>query len=107
MKLTDKQTQRFVKFIFDELKAQDLITFKSKESDVFNRAIEIVKNNFREEELLDEEVNKMMDDLERQHSGEFQRYKMFPMLKKKLAQQKGFVLWFYQKIVLVTWLILL
>ena len=92
MRMTDKQIQRFVKMVFNELKAQDLITFKSKEVEVFGRAVDIVKNNFHEETLLDEEVNKMMDDLERQHGGEFQRYKMFPMLKKKLAQQRGFVL---------------
>jgi len=92
MKLTEKQTQRLVKFIFDELKAQNLITFKSKELDVFSRAIEIVNANIREEQLLDDDVNQMMDDLERQHAGEFQRYKMFPMLKKKMAQERGFVL---------------
>ena len=41
---------------------------------------------------LDAEVNRMMDDLEKQSSGEFQRYKMFPMLKKRLAKEKKIIL---------------
>lgn len=92
MKLSDKQIARLAKAIFGELKSNGLVTFKDKEDKVFHRACDIVKGNFDDERKLDEEVNMMLDDLERQHGGEFQRYKMFPMLKKKLAQQKGFVL---------------
>jgi len=92
MKLTDKQILRMVNHIFEELKSQNIVEFKTDESKVKARAVEIVHENFRDEESLDHEVNRMMDDLERQHAGEFQRYKMFPMLKKKLAKEKGFVL---------------
>ena len=92
MKLTDKQMVRMVKYIFEELKADKAVTFKEKEEKVIARGVDIIKANFKEESDLDVEVNDMMDDLERQHAGEFQRYKMFPMLKKKLAKDKGFVL---------------
>ena len=92
MKLTDKQMNRIVKYIFEELKSENAVTFKVKEGDVLARGVAIVKANYAEEAALDVEVNDMMDDLERQHAGEFQRYKMFPMLKKKLAKDKGFVL---------------
>jgi hypothetical protein len=34
----------------------------------------------------------MMDDLERQNPGGFQRFKMFPMLKRRLAKEKGIIL---------------
>ena len=81
-----------VKLVIDELKADGLITFKEDEATVYSCGLEFVKNNFNQEAELDQEVNKMMDDLERQHAGEFQRFKMFPMLKKKLAKEKGFVL---------------
>ena len=92
MKVTNAQIERLVRYIIEELKTQKLITFKEKESAVFQRALEIVKQNQEDEKQLDAEVNAMMDDLEKQHPGGFQRYKMFPMLKKKLAQEKGFVL---------------
>ncbi len=84
--------KRMVKLVIDELKEHDVITFKDKEEAVFNRAVELVKSDFLKEQQLDEEVNQMMDDLERQNPGSFQRYKMFPLLKKRLAKEKGIVL---------------
>ncbi len=92
MKLNSKQIDRLVKHIFNELKSQNLITFKEKEEKVFQRACDIVLENIQHERDLDQEVNVMLDDLERDHGGEFQRYKMFPLLKKKVAKEKGFVL---------------
>ena len=92
MKPTDKTLQRLVNMILRDLKEQNLIQFKSNEEAASKKALEIIKADFQREKELDEEVNKMMDDLERQNPGSFQRYKMFPMLKKKLAQQKGIVL---------------
>lgn len=92
MKVSNKQIEQLVHHVFEELKSQGQITFKVKEDVAFRRAVEAVHENFEQEKQLDEEVNAMMDDLEIQHAGEFQRYKMFPMLKKKLAKEKGFVL---------------
>ena len=84
--------QRLVQSVFRELKEQKTIQFKEKEEKAFQRACEIIRNEYTKESQLDEQVNKMMDDLERQNPGEFQRYKMFPLLKKRLAKEKGIVL---------------
>lgn len=92
MKISEKMIQRFVKSIFNDLKAQNLVEFKIKEEQVLQRANELVLADFAREHQLDEEVHKMMDDLERQNPGSFQRYKMFPLLKKRLAKEKGIVL---------------
>mgnify|MGYP000253523519 CR=1 FL=1 len=92
MKLSSKQIDRLVTSIFNELKSQSVITFKVDEEKVFQRAVKAINDNIDAERDLDQKVNDMMDDLERQHPGEFQRFKMFPMLKKKLAQEQGFVL---------------
>lgn len=92
MKPTDKMIQKLVHTILHDLKAQNQIQFKAKEDEVERRALEIVKADFARERELDEEVHRMLDDLERQNPGGFQRYKMFPMIKKKLAEQKGIVL---------------
>ena len=92
MKVTDKQIKRMSELIFQELKQQNIVQFKADESKVLARASAIIKANFDQEKALDEEVHKMMDQLEGQHPGEFERYKMFPLLKKKLAKEKGFVL---------------
>jgi hypothetical protein len=92
MKVSDKVIHRMVHSVFKALKEQNTVTFKEKEDKVFRRACEIIMNDFNREAQLDVEVNKMMDDLERQNTGEFQRYKMFPMLKKRLAKEKGIIL---------------
>ena len=79
--------------IFKGLKEQNAIEqFKEKEELVIERAFAIIKADFDREAELDREVNRMMDDLERQNPGEFQRFKMFPMLKKRLAKEKGIIL---------------
>lgn len=92
MKLSDKAIQRLVYSIFKEFKADNVITFKEKEEAVVHRAQEIIKADFARERALDQEVNSMMDDLERKNPGAFERYKMFPMLKKRLAKEKGIIL---------------
>lgn len=92
MKLTEKQISRMVHLILDELKSQGIMNIKGKESELQAAGVAIVKSNMAEEMALEEQVHRMMDDLERQHPGEFQRYKMFPLLKKKLAKEKGVIL---------------
>ncbi len=83
---------RLVRKIFDELKKQNAIEFKESEDKVFKKAVAYVAADFAKEAHLDIEVNKMLDQLEKKNPGEFQRYKMFPLLKKRMAQEKGIVL---------------
>lgn len=92
MKVSDKQMKRMADAILKGLKNQKVITFKEKEETVLERATALIRADFFREAELDKEVNRMMDDLERQNPGEFQRFKMFPMLKRRLAKEKGIIL---------------
>jgi hypothetical protein len=92
MKLTDKQIHRLVHLVLTELESQKVLTYKAKEHEVVARACQIIRGDYQREAELDQEVNRMMDGLERQNPGEFQRYKMFPLLKKRLAKEKGIIL---------------
>jgi hypothetical protein len=92
MKLQPTQIERIVRNVFEALKARGVIEFKTPESQVLARAIELVTLDFKREDDLVKEVHKMMDDLEKQNPGGFDRGKMFPLLKAKLAKQKGIVL---------------
>ncbi len=92
MKMTEKTMKRIAQAILEGLKNQQVIQFKESEQTVLDRATAIVRADFEREAELDREVNRMMDDLERKGSGEFERYKMFPMLKKRLAKEKGIIL---------------
>ncbi len=92
MKLTPLQMQKLVEKIFELWKKNDVLIYKEDEKKVFNRAVQAVKDNYQKEAELDVEVNKMLDQLERTNSGEFQRYKMYPILKQKLAKERKIVL---------------
>ncbi len=92
MRLTQTQIERMVQNVFDRLKEKQIIQFKVSEKEVFNRAVELVIADFRREDDLVQEVYKMMDELEKQNPGGFERHKMFPLLKQRLAKQKGIVL---------------
>lgn len=84
--------RRIAEAILKGLKNQKVIQFKEKEETVLKRAEEIIRSDYQREASLDAEVVKMLDELERQNPGEFQRYKMFPMLKKRLAKEKKIIL---------------
>ena len=92
MKLTPLQMQQLTQKVFDALKKQNVIVFKEDEKKVFERAITAVKADYQRETDLEKDVNKMLEDLERQHGGEFQRHKMFQLLKQKLAKERKVVL---------------
>lgn len=92
MKISEIQMKQIARTVIDELKEKKQIVFKVAEEKVYQRAFELIKADFARESQLDQEVNTMMDQLEQQNPGEFQRYKMFPLLKKRMAKEKGIIL---------------
>lgn len=84
--------QKLVEKVFEAWKKQNVVQFKTDEKKVFARAFEAVKADYQREAELERDVNKMLDDLERTNAGEFQRFKMFPMLKQKLAKERKIIL---------------
>ncbi|PIS12130.1 MAG: hypothetical protein COT73_00245 [Bdellovibrio sp. CG10_big_fil_rev_8_21_14_0_10_47_8] len=92
MKLTPLQMQKLVEKVFEHWKKNNVIVFKEDEKKVFARALQAIKDEYQKETDLDIEVNKMLDQLERSNPGEFQRYKMYPILKQKLAKERKVVL---------------
>lgn len=92
MRLSNIQIERMVRRVFDELKKHNAIEFKDSEEKIFKKAVQYVMQDYAREADLDKEVNAMLDQLEKKNPGEFERYKMFPMLKKKMAQEKGIII---------------
>jgi hypothetical protein len=92
MKLSPLQMQKLVEKVFEHWKKNNVVVFKEDEKKVFARALEAVKEDYQKEAQLDSDVNKMLDQLERTNQGEFQRYKMYPILKQKLAKERKMVL---------------
>ncbi|AGH94806.1 DUF507 family protein [Pseudobdellovibrio exovorus] len=92
MKLSTSQIQRLSEKILKQWKSQQLITFKVDEKVVLQTIIDTITNDFKREEQLEQDVHALMDQMEREHEGQFQRHKMFPMLKQKLAKERKIIL---------------
>ncbi len=91
-KLTPSQIQRLAEKILNQWKSQNLITLKVDEKVVLSTMIGAMNGELLKEQQLEQDVQALMDQMERQHEGEFQRHKMFPMLKQKLAKERKVIL---------------
>lgn len=92
MKLTNHHLEVIVNKVLKAWKDQNVILFKEDEKKVHARLFEALRMDYQKELDLEKEVNKMLDDLERNNSGQFQRFKMYPLLKQKLAKEKKVIL---------------
>lgn len=92
MKLNHQQMNRIIHMVFEKWKKNNIVTFKEDEPKVFARALKAITDDLQKELDLEKEVNQMMQDLERSNPGQFQRYKMYPILKQKLAKEKKVIL---------------
>lgn len=92
MRLSQNQLLRIARLVVKQVHASPAIESKVDDEVIEKTVIAVLKQNLEEEAQLDKEVEAMMGQLERQNPGSFERYKMYPLLKKKLAEQKGFVL---------------
>lgn len=92
MKISNQHLEVIVNKVLKSWKDQNIVQFKVDEKKVYSRLIEALRTDYQKELDLEKEVNKMLDDLERSNSGQFQRFKMYPMLKQKLAKEKKVIL---------------
>lgn len=91
MKLTASQIQRLSEKILNQWKSQNLITFKVDEKVVLQAMKDAIHTELQAEMNLEKEVHALIDQMEKQGQ-EFQRGKMFQLLKQKLAKEKKVVL---------------
>ncbi|MFQ5681886.1 MAG: DUF507 family protein [Candidatus Binatia bacterium] len=91
MKLKPEQIDRLVDHLLKNYESKDLIVLKATEVEIRAKIKEIIAQNFREEEAIEQEARKLLAS----HAGdvkEMDHYKMFILVKQKLAQKRGFIL---------------
>ncbi len=92
MSWTEHHTHWFAKKLVQEFergKGAQLL----KDSESVIQEIELIlSRDLNKEQELDKEVTRLLDELEQTQGGNFDRGKMRPMLKKKLAEKKGIIL---------------
>ena len=82
---------RISELVVQQIQKDERFRLKQSETETRKSIELVVKENFAQEKALTQEVYKMMEDLENQ-GHRFERRKMFPLLKAKLAKKKGFIL---------------
>ncbi len=92
MKLTPNQMNKIAAEVFNALAGVDNVTVNAGKEKFKSTVVQVLKQNMEDEKELDAAVNAMMEQLEQQNPNSFEHYKMFPLLKKKLAEQRGFIL---------------
>ncbi|PIT99146.1 MAG: hypothetical protein COT74_09030 [Bdellovibrionales bacterium CG10_big_fil_rev_8_21_14_0_10_45_34] len=92
MKISKVQVERLVRNVFESLEGQSIVTYKAPKEKVIQRSIKAVTDNIDEERQIVFAAQKMVDDLEAQNPGAFDRHKMLQMVKKKIAEERKFIL---------------
>lgn len=92
MKLTPLQLQSLAKNVFDHWQKNNLVHLKADEKAVLEKMTGILRAEVQKEADLERDVYAMMDKLEQSHGGQFERHKMYPMLKAKLAKERKVIL---------------
>ena len=91
MKLQTVQIEKLARRIISQLKEKKFMVLKVPEHDVFSKMVEHITADFKREDALNAEVNRMCDDLEDKNPG-LDRRKMFGLIKQKLAKERKIVL---------------
>ena len=93
MKFRPEEVERIVGKLLDEWKAAKLVSWTLPEAKVKVRLIEVFLAELRVEDDLHREVEQMLAKYEKDfQSGKLDRRKMFQMVKKQLAKDRGIVL---------------
>lgn len=74
------------------LEEKHLVTFREGKEKALKKTIETIQQDYEEEKQLENDVNLALDRLEKQETEGFDRHKMFKMMKKKMAEEKGIIL---------------
>jgi hypothetical protein len=91
MKLSNHQLEVMIKRVFEFWKRNNLVTFKPDEKTALLKALEVLKNEYETERQVEDQAKMMVQQLEKQNP-DIEPHKMFLLIKKKLAKDKGLIL---------------
>ena len=91
MKIKAEQLQRLAGRLIKNYHDKDVIIPRADNGALESKVVEIVANNFAEEEAIEEEARNMLAS-HSQGARDLDPYRMFLLAKQKLAAKRGFVL---------------
>lgn len=91
MNVSTAQIERLARGLLDRYQKQGLAVLRQDEAKALSKIKELVAENFQEEEEIEKEARQVLASHIRQ-SENVDRHKMFLLIKKRVAEQRGFVL---------------
>ena len=91
MKIKLEQLERLATMVVEAYREKEVMTARRTEAEIKKAIIDIVSQNFAEEDAIEEEARKMLASHGRA-AKDMDPYKMFLIAKQKLAAKKGFIL---------------
>lgn len=91
MKIKPEQLERLASTLVVRYRAKELIASTAADQEIKTRIIQVINENFAEEEAIEADARKMLAS-HAQATRDMDPYKMFLLAKQKLAAKKGFIL---------------
>jgi hypothetical protein len=91
MKIKLEQLERLATMVVEAYREKEVMSARRTEAEIKKAIIDIVSQNFAEEDAIEEEARKMLASHGRA-AKDMDPYKMFLIAKQKLAAKKGFIL---------------
>ena len=92
MKIKQEEVQRVCRLVLEKLKEKKLITMKVKEADIYKALVETFLKNLQQEEDINQEATRILDENTDAYGVDVDRQKMYLLIKRKIAKERGFVL---------------
>ncbi|MBI4041640.1 MAG: DUF507 family protein [Deltaproteobacteria bacterium] len=92
MKIKQDQVEKVCQFLVQALQEKKLIKFKASEREVFETLVKAFIANLAEEEEIDLKAKEVLEQTMENTPENIDRQKMFLMIKRKLAKERGFIL---------------
>ena len=92
MKIKQEQVERCCRLILEHLKEKKMITLKVPEGQVYQKLVDTFLKNLKQEEQIDVDAKALLEKTLENSSQDLDRQKMFLMIKRKLAKDRGFIL---------------
>ena len=91
MKIKQEEAQQICRLILERLKEKKLVILKAPQDKVDEALRQTFLHNMREEEEIDQRARQILEE-NMEANPELDRHKMFLLIKRKIAKERGFVL---------------
>jgi hypothetical protein len=91
MKIKQEQVHQVCRMILGKLEEKKLAVLKAPEEKIHQALVQTILSNLQEEARLHQEAERILEENIKESEG-LDRQKMFLMIKRKLAKDRGFIL---------------